>query len=62
MAEDLEQLIRAIYNSSTVNRRDEPVAFARAVQMLLARRPLLSRDQARAEAAAILALELVPPD
>jgi hypothetical protein len=60
-AEDLEQLIRAIYNSRTVNGRDEVVAFERAVQMLLARRPLLSHDQARTEVAAILAMELAPP-
>ena len=58
VADDLEQLIRAVYNSGTVNGRDEPVAFERAVQMLLARRPLLSRDQARAEVSTILAMEL----
>ncbi len=58
MADDLEQLIRAVYNSGTINGRDEPVAFERAVQMLLARRPLLSHEQARAEVSTILAMEL----
>ena len=58
MTDDIQQLIRAIYNSGTANGRDEPMAFERAVQMLLARRPLLSDEQARTEVATILAMEM----
>jgi len=61
VTDDIQQLIRAIYNSGTANGRDEPVAFERAVQMLLARRPLLSHEQARREVATIVAMEMAGP-
>jgi hypothetical protein len=59
MADDLPRLIRAIYDNDTTTRRDEPAAaFDRAVRLLLARRPLLTLQQARAEVATILARQL----
>jgi hypothetical protein len=58
MAADLRQLIRASYNNALMVERNAHSAFERAVEVLIARRPLLSDEQARNEVATMLGVEL----
>jgi hypothetical protein len=64
MSDDLRQLIRATFNNAVMTyRSDANAAFGRAVEVLLARRPLLSMEEARNEVAMMLgagAVELKP--
>jgi hypothetical protein len=63
MADDLPPLVRAAYNNATMSLRGETAAFDHAVEAILKRRPLLSEEQAREAAAAMLGLaDAVPRD
>lgn len=61
MAADLRQLIRASYNNALMVERNTHSAFDRAVDVLIARRPLLSNEEARTEVATMLGVESPSP-
>ncbi len=46
MQDDLLQLVCATYNNAMMGEQDPDVAFARTVEMVQRRRPLLTRDGA----------------
>jgi hypothetical protein len=59
MADDVRLLIRATYNNALMVQGHTHSAFDCAVEVFLARRPLLSMDDAQGEVAAILGVEAV---
>jgi hypothetical protein len=54
MSDDLAHLLRAVYSNALLGRGDSAVAFDRALEIMLLRRPLLSAKEARDEVGAIL--------
>ena len=57
MAHDLHHLIRATFNTDMTESRDLAASFARAVETLIRRRPLLDEAAARREVAALLGID-----
>jgi len=57
MQDDLLQLVCATYNNAMMGEQDPDVAFARTVEMVQRRRPLLTRDAAHRVVSQILAKE-----
>ena len=57
MQDDLVQLVCATYNNAMMGEQDHDVAFARTVEMVQRRRPLLTRDGAHRVVLQILAVE-----
>ncbi len=57
MQDDLLQLVCATYNNAMMGEQDPDVAFARTVEMVQRRRPLLTRDGAHRVVLQILAVE-----
>jgi hypothetical protein len=57
MAHDLHHLIRATFNTDMAESRNVAAAFARAVETLIRRRPLLDEAAARREVAALLGID-----
>jgi hypothetical protein len=54
MGHDLPHLVRATYANAVLAGRDTEAAFEHVVEMVQRRRPLLSEEEARREAAAML--------
>jgi len=57
MAHDLHHLIRATFSTDMAESRNVAAAFARAVETLVRRRPLLDEAAARREVAALLGID-----
>jgi hypothetical protein len=57
MQDDLLQLVCATYNNAMMGEQDPDVAFARTVEMVQRRRPLLTREGAHRVVLQILAVE-----
>jgi hypothetical protein len=55
--DDLLQLVCATYNNAMMGEQDPDVAFARTVEMVQRRRPLLTREAAHRVVSQILAVE-----